>query len=72
MRARLREIGTERLCARCSQTITIGDVVLVPRRSARSQARHHYAGGTPQADAAWAVLILGLTLVITLLGLTIL
>ncbi len=71
-RARLRELGTERLCAKCSKSILIANVVLTPRRSLRSRPRNRYVGGTPQADAAWAVLILALTMVITLLGLTVL
>jgi hypothetical protein len=75
MHVRPREIGTERLCAKCAQQLSIADVVLTPRRRhgarrVRYHGRHRH--GHAYADAAGAVLILGLTLVISILALTIL
>lgn len=72
---RPRELATERLCAKCGAELVIGDLVLAPRRRhrvRRMRYQHHAPGGSAYADAAWAVLILGLTLVISILALTIL
>ena len=72
---RSRELGTERLCAKCGQTLLVEDVILHPRQRRHHAIHHTHANNhyiSAHADAAAAVLIVGLTLVITVLALTIL
>lgn len=73
-RIRIRESRTEHLCAKCGQTLTLSEIVLPPRRHRAHSAHHHhrYVGGSAHADAAYAVLIIGLTIVIAVLALTVL
>ena len=68
-----REYGLERLCANCGKPFALQDVTLPPHQlhpHAHHVRRHRPAGS--HGAAAWAVLILGLTLVIVVLALTIL
>jgi hypothetical protein len=83
-RIRIGELRAERLCAVCAKPLEIGDVILPPRRHTHTHARAAHAPhrahrrhrpGAPSGhhgDAAWAVLIIGLTLVICVLSLTVL
>lgn len=72
-RIRFRELATERVCANCGWTLAVGTVILTPRRRHRHAVRHvHHRHASAHADAAWAVLIIGLTLVIAVLALTVL
>lgn len=78
-RIRIGELRAERLCAVCGKSLELGDVVLPPRRHQHTHAAHRshrrHRPGTPgghHGDAAWAVLIIGLTLVICVLSLTVL
>jgi len=67
---RPRELGAERLCPTCGKPFVVGDVALNPRRRHRVQRQSHHTVSRNYADAAWAVLILGLALVIALLAIT--
>jgi DNA-directed RNA polymerase subunit RPC12/RpoP len=64
----LTELTQHRLCANCSQPLTVGDVVLRPHHHRRhhtpSQRAEHRRSN--YADAAWAVLMLGVVVLITL------
>lgn len=72
-RIRFSELATERVCANCGWTLAIGTIVLMPRHRRRHTVRHvHHGHAGAHADAAWAVLIIGLTLVIAVLALTVL
>jgi primosomal protein N' len=67
---RLRELGSQPLCSVCRNPLVVGDVILSPRHHHRSR-RHRRPSLSPgYADAAWAVLIVGLALVITLFVMT--
>jgi LSD1 subclass zinc finger protein len=68
---RPRELGMERLCAKCGKELLIPNLTLTPHHHprARRAKRHH---GSAHADAAWAVMILGLTLLVAVLALTVL
>ncbi len=73
-----RELATERVCAKCGATVAVPDIELSPRhhqQQRQNENRHasrHSRRISKHADAAWAVLIIGLTLVIALLALTLL
>jgi hypothetical protein len=75
---RPRELGTPRVCVSCTQPLSISDVVLAPRRHHRNkhqnhQTRHGRRGAHSDfADAAWAVLIIGLAVLLALGALTVL
>jgi|GEM_PF-3853912 len=69
-RIRPREVVLPQLCAHCGAQLVIGDVILEPRRGRHVQRhRHHHHLSPAYADAAWAVLIIGLALVVVLLAL---
>ncbi len=72
-----REYGLERLCGNCGKPFPLQDVTLPPHQPhhhAHHRAHHIWQQGPAgfQGDAAWTVLIVGLTLVIVVLALTIL
>jgi hypothetical protein len=66
------ELGAERICAKCSNTLSLDEVVLSPRRHVRRHHHHHRHHSTERADAAGAVLIIGITILIMVLAMTIL
>jgi hypothetical protein len=74
----LQQVRTERVCADCSCPLEVGDVVLNPRRRhhpghrphpKRQRPHHHHHALDKRADAAWAVLIIGMAILISLLSL---
>ena len=67
---RLRELSSQPLCSVCGNPLVVGDVILPPRRHHRSRRHRRPSLSSGYADAAWAVLIVGLALVITLFALT--
>ncbi len=72
--ARPWELGAARLCAKCGKPLVIDEILLSPRRR-RRHTHHHHSHGTaaaPHADAAWGVLIVGLTLITVVAALTVL
>lgn len=72
-RIRFRELATERVCANCGWTLAVGTIILTQRQHHRNTLRHvRHRQTSAHADAAWAVLIVGLTLVIAVLALTVL
>lgn len=66
-RVHLRKLDAEWLCCNCGQSMTADDLTLTPRHW-RGSHRHRH-GRIKHADAAWAVAVLALTLLIALLGL---
>jgi hypothetical protein len=73
---RVSVLGSERMCAVCGCELTIGDVILVPRKHRHESHHHrhhrrpHFTPPARHADAAWAVLIVALTITVTLIVLT--
>lgn len=67
---RPRTLAAPRLCSQCGAALLIGDVVLTPRRRQRVHHHRHRALSPAYADAAWAVLIIGLALVVALLAIS--
>jgi hypothetical protein len=67
-----RKLATERLCTVCGKTLKIGDLVLAPYRHHHQHHHQHHVAAKSYGDAAWAMLIIGLTLVILVLSLTVL
>lgn len=67
----LSELGGERPCLVCGRPLTVGDVLLIPRRRRRVRSRRRRSSVPDYADAAWAVLIIGVTLLIALFSLTV-
>ncbi len=67
-----RRLGSERLCAVCGNVLKAGDLVLTPYRRRHHHHHPHHAATSPYGDAAWAMLIIGLTLLVLVLSLTVL
>lgn len=62
---RVTELRTERHCAACSKPLVIADVALAPRHRHHHHHRPHsrlHGSLDRRSDAAWAVLIIGLTI----------
>lgn len=62
-RIRARDLATTRQCPACARALTPADVLLTPRRRHHHVAKRHHATPDNFSDAAWAVLIVGLTIV---------
>ncbi len=58
-----RDLVTARQWPACDQALTPADVLLTPRRRHHHVAKRHHAAPDNCSDAAWAVLIVGLTIV---------
>ena len=69
---RLSELTSPQQCPACSHPIATVDLVLAPHRRRRPNHRRHHAAADNHADAAWAVLIIGMTLVAAAIALTVL
>ena len=68
---RPRELATERCCSQCGLALVAGDLLLTSRRG--RHATHHRRHSSPSgshADAAWTVVVVALTVLITVIALT--
>jgi hypothetical protein len=63
----LQEMPAGRLCAKCGASVIVPALELAPCHRRGSRRHAHAAAG--HADAAWAVIVLALTLLIALLAL---
>ena len=70
VRVRTSERSVQRFCVGCGMALDIDDVVLTPRRRRRVHTHSHRPRHTldRRADAAWAVMIIGLAILICLMS----